>query len=206
MGRITIRDGKRWLDWDPSESGFGKNPAGIPAGPIPDIDKDPGFLQKCIAETLDFMQREQEQQNIEEKRIRELRAKLDADLKDAAAFTELARSMRDTGARNADKQVLVGLAESRGYTLDKKTLSFSDPKATEKAAEEEPAKEAEGAESPAAEGEEKAAEAGAEEGAGARRHLLIEGARAVASRAARGDALGAGLDPGGRRHPHEEPR
>lgn len=70
MGRVFIRNGKRVLNFDPTESAFGKNPAGfdvleIPA-PIP-----PTFLANVIASTKDALNKLTEEQA-------EAAAKLDA--------------------------------------------------------------------------------------------------------------------------------
>ena len=51
MCRIRIRsNGVRYLDFDPSESGFGKNPAALPKMDFPNPEKDPTFLAGVIAQ------------------------------------------------------------------------------------------------------------------------------------------------------------
>ena len=51
MCRIRIRpNGERYLDFDPSESGFGKNPAGLPKLAFPHPAKNPNFLAQVIAQ------------------------------------------------------------------------------------------------------------------------------------------------------------
>ena len=50
MCRIRIRpNGERYLDFDPSESGFGKNPAALPKLTFPHPEKNPLFLAEVIA-------------------------------------------------------------------------------------------------------------------------------------------------------------
>ena len=139
MGRLVMREGRRLIDWDPSDTGFGKNPAGLPAGTVPNPAKDPKFLDNCIRTTADFLNRSSEQAMLEEERLRELRAhfeKLAADAKAAGRsgpedFTKIARNMRDTETPNADRQILVSVASELGWKLDKSDLSFSDPSVDE---------------------------------------------------------------------------
>ncbi len=134
MGRITMRDGKRFLDWNPSDTGFGKNPGNLDVGPIPNVMEHPDTLAKCIRSTIDFLTRKNEETIEEEKRLSSLRGTFEKILT-PEEFTEIAQNMRDTGAPNADKAILVSVAIERGWKLDKATLTFSDPNATPAPAE-----------------------------------------------------------------------
>lgn len=49
MGRIFIRQGKRYLDFSPREGSFGKNPGQLAELEIPHPDKNPLFLAQTIA-------------------------------------------------------------------------------------------------------------------------------------------------------------
>lgn len=51
MCRIRLDDkDKRYLDFDPRQGGFGKNPAMLPKIPVPDLKDNPEFLAKVIAQ------------------------------------------------------------------------------------------------------------------------------------------------------------
>ena len=138
MGRVVIRDGKRYLDWNPSDAGFGKNPAGLPAGYIPNVQQDPQYLSRCIRTTLDFLNRANEESILEEERLRELRTHLEGVITNADAATKLARNMLEANAPNADKAMLARIAKERGYELQKVgtddgqvIVTFTDPNAPE---------------------------------------------------------------------------
>lgn len=49
MGRIFVRDKKRYLDFSPREGSFGKNPGQLAELEIPHPDKNPRFLAETIA-------------------------------------------------------------------------------------------------------------------------------------------------------------
>lgn len=55
MGRILVRQGKRYLDFTPREGSFGKNPAQLPELEIPHPDKNPHFLAEVIASIKDTL-------------------------------------------------------------------------------------------------------------------------------------------------------
>ena len=48
MGRIFVRDNKRYLDFSPRQGSFGKNPGQLPELEIPHPDKNPLFLAHTI--------------------------------------------------------------------------------------------------------------------------------------------------------------
>ncbi len=49
MGRIAIRDGRRILNFSPTDAAFGKNPGQLEPLEIPHPDKEPAFLAEVIA-------------------------------------------------------------------------------------------------------------------------------------------------------------
>jgi hypothetical protein len=51
MGRLAIRGGKRVLLFSPTETAYGKNPAGFPALDVPDFAVQPDYLATIIADT-----------------------------------------------------------------------------------------------------------------------------------------------------------
>lgn len=62
MGRIAIREGKRILNFSPTDAAFGKNPGQLEPLSIPHPDKDPAFLAgviRSIKDRLNAMTAEQ---------------------------------------------------------------------------------------------------------------------------------------------------
>lgn len=48
MGRLAIKNGKRVLNFSPSDTSFGKNPAGLPELVVPSVSDNPRFLGEVI--------------------------------------------------------------------------------------------------------------------------------------------------------------
>lgn len=78
MGRIAIRDGKRVLNFSPTDASFGKNPGQLAPLEIPHPDKDPAFLGSVI---------------------RRIKDKLNAMTEEQAAAQEVLESWRKTIAK-----------------------------------------------------------------------------------------------------------
>lgn len=50
MGRLSLVNGKRVLNFSPTDTSFGKNPAGLSPLPVPNIASEPQFLGGIISE------------------------------------------------------------------------------------------------------------------------------------------------------------
>jgi len=55
MGRISIQNGRRYLNFSPTDTSFGKNPAGFKPIPIPEITTEPDFFGKLIQSIKDAL-------------------------------------------------------------------------------------------------------------------------------------------------------
>ena len=137
LGRLTIKGKRRWLDYDPAEDGFGKNPAGIKAGSVPDIRTAPHLLQEHIRTTLDHIGRKQAETMAEEQRLNDLQKSFER-ITDPEEFSEIARNMRKIDAPRADRAILVSIAMERGWKFDKESATFTDPNAKPKQDEAQP--------------------------------------------------------------------
>jgi hypothetical protein len=67
MGRIKIEAGKRTLNFSPTDTAFGKNPAGFPKIRCPTSAAEPHFLGKVIADTKAALNK----QTAEQKKVAE---------------------------------------------------------------------------------------------------------------------------------------
>jgi hypothetical protein len=111
MGRIVFEDGKRWLNFSPSDVAFGKNPGRLPKLEIPHIDKDPDFLASVIAKI-------KAQLNSESAAMREAREKMEglrasfAALETPEQFTEAA--IKHAKSDMPTKSLLNGIAKQKG--------------------------------------------------------------------------------------------
>ena len=130
MGRITIRDNRRHLDFDPSDAGFGKNPAGIKPGGVPNPYQTPDYLAQCIRGTIESLTRQSETDHAEGERLTALREAI-SQITQCEELSALARKMREDDAPLSDRGILLDIARSRGWTLDRETLTFTDPSASD---------------------------------------------------------------------------
>jgi hypothetical protein len=125
MGRLYIFNGKRMLNFSPTDTAFGKNPAGLPPLQVPDVSEDPKFLAGVIQQTKDALN------------------KLSADQLEVqalmASWTERLQKAQDVDMVNAlvadsqglDKRILaqgkallMKMAGDRGYKFDKTAKVF----------------------------------------------------------------------------------
>ena len=125
MGRVFIRDGKRVLNFDPTESAFGKNPGqfgllSIPA-PMP-----PTFLADVISDTKNALNKLTEEQA-------EAAAKLDAwrdviaELKTADDFNGKLPEIKSQS--QPIKQLFSNAATAKGLVYNVKTSAYAMPAA-----------------------------------------------------------------------------
>jgi hypothetical protein len=129
MGRLYVSsDKKTRLDFNPSDTGFGKNPAQLDVLMVPHYNENPRFLAEVIAKvkaTLNEMTEEQ----------REVAAILSAwntkavEAKGAEAFNTLISEVEtvDERAKENVKRVIWAAATAQGLSFDKKQKAFKEP-------------------------------------------------------------------------------
>lgn len=121
MGRLRIIDGRRVLDFNPSGTGFGKNPAQLPVMAVPDFATSPAFLADVIGQI------KQSLNALSESAMAAMQAQADAHAEfitfdTAEQFTKKVDELAD--AAPAIKALLVKVAGEKGFTFDKKTKAF----------------------------------------------------------------------------------
>lgn len=123
MGRIFVRNGKRYLDFSPREGSFGKNPGQFPELEFPHPNLNPNFLGETIAAIkakLNEMSADQ--------------VKLQAEMDDwAVAIRELetvddfnAQLEQIKNAAPAVQQLFFKAAKDRGLVANKKTKLYEE--------------------------------------------------------------------------------
>ena len=125
IGRLTVKGGNRVIDWNPSDSGFGKNPGRLPAAQVPDSHSNPLFLQQAIETTLAAINSANRASNDEAARQTDLRAELES-LKTTDEFNARAAQMKSDNAKPVDRGMLVAIAKERGFEFDKSTATFTE--------------------------------------------------------------------------------
>lgn len=131
MGRIQIKGGKRTLNFNPSDTAFGKNPAQLDPLPIPDFRTDDQFLSGVITRIKAKLNESSTAALVEQARVTELRESFE-EFETPEQFTAKAASM--VKADPKDKAVLMAVATAKGYQFDKKTKAFTAPAPADTAA------------------------------------------------------------------------
>lgn len=130
MGRIKIEAGKRVLNFNPTDTAFGKNPAGFAKLDVPDFATIPNYLATIITETkskLNQMTAEQKETAKELGNWQDLISKLGT----AEAFDGMIPLIaKDAGdsIRDNVKRLLVKAAKDKGFTFDKAAGKFTAKK------------------------------------------------------------------------------
>lgn len=126
MGRLYVKDGKRMLNFSPTDTAFGKNPAQLPALEVPHYDKDPQFLAGVLAKIKGELNRMSAEQIEVAGMMADWSAKID-DAKTADEFNALIPETQKADARVLDnvKRLLVGKAKAKGFDFDAKAKAFA---------------------------------------------------------------------------------
>ncbi len=121
MGRIVLRNGKRTLVFDPTEAAFGKNPGRLPPLEIP---TPPGtFMAETIARIKSELNALTEEQRLAQKMIDDWRSVF-LDMETPDEFSSKAGELSESGADDRIKALLISVAQSKGFTFDRKAKAF----------------------------------------------------------------------------------
>lgn len=130
MGRLSIEAGKRVLNFNPTDTAFGKNPAGLPKLEVPNFVSEPQFLAGVIKQTKDALNALTEGQQKVASELADWQAVF-GELSDADAFNAMAGRVSTEASEAAmtnAKRLLVKVARDKGLTFDPKKKSFVAPK------------------------------------------------------------------------------
>lgn len=120
MGRITLVNGVRTLNFSPSDVGFGKNPAQLPVLQIPEVDVQPQFFAGVIKDIKDKLNQQTEAQKATVQKMDGWREKFTS-FKTLDEFNgaiqEAANS--DPAVRSNVGRLLTAEARKHGFELDK---------------------------------------------------------------------------------------
>lgn len=120
MGRLAIRDGKRVLLFSPSDTAFGKNPAGLPPLEVPVFDAGSRFLGDVIRRIKDQLNTLTAEQQEVAQLLGDWRARAVA-AATGKAMTALVGEIEGLDARIREnaKRVLWDHARGHGFCYDK---------------------------------------------------------------------------------------
>jgi hypothetical protein len=124
MGRLLIRDGKRWLNFSPTDAAFGKNPGQLEPLAIPHPDKSPDFLAGVIQSIKDRLNAMTEEQAKAHEALESWRTRIGT-MKTAEDFNKALPEVK-TQAK-AVQALFAEEATLAGMTYDKKAGQYVKP-------------------------------------------------------------------------------
>lgn len=121
MGRLYLQNGKRILNFSPSDVGFGKNPAGFEPMAVPDFNIKPDFLATVIASLKAKLNEESGEQAKVRQALDEARETF-AKLGGADEFNAVLPTL--SNADEKVKRLLLDIAAGKGLAFDRKAKAF----------------------------------------------------------------------------------
>lgn len=121
MGRLAIREGKRVLNFSPTDAAFGKNPGQLDPIEVPHPDRDPTFLADVVQQIKDRLNAMTEDQREAQAVLEGWRVNL-ADAEDADAINALVATAAD--APKAVKALIHDRATKLGLVADKEAGAY----------------------------------------------------------------------------------
>ena len=127
MGRLFTRDGKRFLNFSPTDTNFGKNPVQLPELEVPNFELEPNWFGGIIRDIKDKLNAQTEAQMAAAAFLVGWRSKLDA-ISDADGFTLAIDELKTTDCSEAQRGVVKRLindkAVAKGFAFDRAAKSF----------------------------------------------------------------------------------
>lgn len=128
MGRLYMRNGKRYLNFNPSDTAHGKNPGQEPELEVPEVGASPHFLTEVILRVKTTLNHATAEQQAAGSALAEWKERLDkAD--SPRAMNDLIPQVRDLPPNIGDnvKRLLVKIGEAKGFKWDKEAKQFEVP-------------------------------------------------------------------------------
>ena len=125
MGRLFISKNARYINFSPTDTAFGKNPAALPIVSVPDYAASPQFLGDLIATIKKSLNEASEVQKRAASELADWNAKF-AEASNAAQFNELipACDKASEVVKANVKRLLVKVAKEKGFDYDAKEKAF----------------------------------------------------------------------------------
>jgi hypothetical protein len=126
MGRLYVKDGKRMLNFSPTDTAFGKNPAQLPPLEVPHYSAEPMFLAGVLAKIKGDLNRQSAEQIEVAAMLADWSAKFD-EAGTAADFNTLMPETEKADPRVVAnvKRLLVSKAKAKGIDFDAKAKAFA---------------------------------------------------------------------------------
>lgn len=128
MGRLYLSNGKRILNFSPTDTAFGKNPAGLPPLEVPDYTTVPDFLGQAIQSIKASLNKQSSDQKAVADMLAVWKSRFDQ-ANTADDFNKLIPETQKADERVRDnvKRLLTKSAKAKGLEFDRKAGAFSAP-------------------------------------------------------------------------------
>lgn len=125
MGRIYMRNGKRLLNFSPTDTAFGKNPGNLPPLDVPDFATTSNFLAEVISQTKASLNRMSADQTKASTALADWKIAID-EASSAEEFTNMVETVKgaDPAIRDNVKRLLVKTAKAKGFAFSKEAGEF----------------------------------------------------------------------------------
>lgn len=125
MGRLYLREGKRTLNFSPTDTAFGKNPAALPPIPVPSFSNGPQFLGEVIGTIKDSLNKFSADQTV----VSSMLADWQAVINDATSKDDLDALLPQVNKADGNvidnvKRLLRHRAKAVGFAYDIPSQSF----------------------------------------------------------------------------------
>lgn len=130
MGRLSLVGGKRILDFSPTDTSFGKNPAQLPRLEVPNYATEPSFLAQVIASVKHALNRQSADQQAASEMLADWKERI-GKAETPEQFTALVPETQkaDERVRSNVKRILTAEAKKHGFRFDAKASAFVPEKA-----------------------------------------------------------------------------
>jgi hypothetical protein len=122
MGRLRITNGKRLLNFSPTDTAFGKNPAALSEMAVPSFADEPHFLAEVIRDIKSTLNRLTADQQKAANELAEWQQKFEA-AESAIVLNQLIPSIGDADPNI--KRLLVKIGKAKGWEWDKDAKQFA---------------------------------------------------------------------------------
>jgi hypothetical protein len=124
MGRLAIRDGKRMLNFSPTDAAFGKNPGQLEPMLVPHPDKAPTFLAGVIQSIKDRLNELTAEQTAAQEHVAQWRETITA-MESVEDFNKAIVTVKTEPT--AVRALLAAAATERGFVFDTKAKAYVVP-------------------------------------------------------------------------------
>lgn len=126
MGRLYLEGGRRVLNFNPTDTAFGKNPAGLPPLEVPNYVQNPNFLGEVLAQIKEALNKQSEDQIKAASLLADWKAKIE-EAKTAEDFTKLVPDTKraDELVRENVQRMLNAAAKAHGFEWNKKAGEYA---------------------------------------------------------------------------------